>query len=277
MQKQSPLVSIIIPTFKRTELLKLAIESVINQTYREWEMIIIGNISDRDTQEMMKLYVREYPMIKSFFITKSNIPGISSYLNYGISKAAGKYIARLDDDDTWFCRDKLTEQVQFLESNPDYVLVGGGIIMIDSGRNELKRYIKKESDAEIRKYSLLSCPFDHPAVVFKHDAFIRAGGYGKYEVSEDWELFLKLGMIGKIHNIQKYYVEYMQAGQGISFSNETKTAVTIIKLITAYRKEYPNYLAGLLLGSLQLLYSFLPAFLRNVLHYKIRYIKRKYF
>lgn len=277
MRRLSPLVSIMIPTFKRTETLKLAIESVINQTYREWEIIVIGNSSDSGTKELMRLYEQNNPMIKSFFTAKSVIPGISTYLNYGVSKAAGKYIARLDDDDTWFCTEKLAEQVEFLESNPDYVLVGGGIIMIDDGRNEMKRYIKKETDAEIRKYSLLSCPFDHPAVVFRRDAFIRAGGYGSYEVAEDWELFLKLGKIGKIHNIQKYYVEYLQAGQGMSFKNETKTAVTIIKLITAYRKDYPNYFIGLFLASLQLLYSFLPAFIRNTLHYNIRYVKRKYF
>lgn len=277
MNSNNSLVSIIIPTYNRTELLKLAVDSVLNQTFKEWELIIIDSGTDGKTEDMIRTSYEGTGNIRYFRIEKSKNPGISTYLNYGIGLSRGKYIARLDDDDTWFYREKLEEQFRFLEENPDYVLVGGGVIMIDKNRKEMKRYIKKETDSEIRKYALLSCPFDHPAVVFRKDAFDRTGGYSDVEIGEDWILFLKLGLEGKFYNMQKYYIEYLQAAQGMSYKNELKTSVEELKTITKFRKHYPNYWLGLVITTAQMSYSILPSFIRNKLHYKIRYVKRKLF
>jgi glycosyltransferase involved in cell wall biosynthesis len=276
-----PIVSIVLPTRDREKLLRSCIESIYRQTFKEWELLVIDNESKDGTEALMEELSKKDYRIRYLKVLRSKIPGISEYLNFGIKSSKGKYIARIDDDDVWCYDDKLKEQVDFLDSNPDYVLVGGGVIMVNSDNKILYKYFKKEKDGDIRKRALLSCPFGHSTIMFRKDAAEKAGGYCNYSFAEDWGLYLKLGKTGKFYNFQKYYLNYLVADQNNSFSGEgdrqTQIAKFSLEVIKKHRKDYPNFYLGYLVNSTQYIYSFFPDFIKKRMQYFLRYIKRKYF
>lgn len=281
MDFKQPVVSIVLPTYNRVELLKKSIKSILRQTYADWELLVIDNNSIDVTLDYMKKLATKDHRIKNFRVEKSIIPGISSYLNFGIQNSKGKYIARMDDDDEWCFDDKLKQQVEFLDSHPEYVIVGGGSIMVDSEGKELYRYFKKETDAEIRKHALLACPLDHPTVMFRKDAALSVGCYKNYEMAEDWDFFLSLGKIGKLYNFQEYFLYYRQTANCVSLSHkgkyQTNLSRTELKIIKNHKKYYPNFYSGFFINYLQFIYSFFPNFIKLRLQLFLRFLKRNYF
>ena len=138
-----PTVSIIMPTYNRIRMLEKAIQSVFDQSFKNWELIIIDDASTDETEARMKELDCREEAVRYMRIPKIENKGISEYLNIGLRNARGKYIARIDDDDFWCHKDKLKLQVEFMEKNPEYVVVGGGVILVDGNGDELFRYLKK--------------------------------------------------------------------------------------------------------------------------------------
>ena len=269
------IVSILMPTYNRVKTIGLAIESVLKQSFLDWELIIIDNESTDGTSQRIKEF--DDSRIKYHFVKKSLKKGITDYLNYGINKSLGKYIARLDDDDEWADEKKLQKQVNYLETNQEYVIVGGGVIVVDENRNEIYRFYKKERDIQIRNNALIANPFWHNTVLFRKKLVEEIGSYNEYRFVEDWDLWLRLGKLGKFYNFQEHFSLYMNAGQNLSVHNQTLAAKTILKLIKKYKHEYPNYSIALLVNSLQYLFSLLPAFIKKNTQNFFFYIKRNYF
>jgi glycosyltransferase EpsE len=275
--ENKPLISIVLPTCNRLNFLLRSIDSIKAQTYGNWELHIIDDISEDGTKEAMAELQKNDSRINYHRIKVDNTPGISKYLNYGIAKAKGKYIARLDDDDFWCENDKLKMQVEFLENNPEYVLVGGGMIIIDEEGVEKFRYLKNEKDEEIREKALMSNPFTHAAVMYRKDAIESIGGYKNLIHAEDWDMWLRLGKVGKFHNFKLYFGKYLVAGQNKSFQFQRRQAKVILKIIREHRKHYPHFLKGYSLNLMQYIYTYFPFFIRKRLQMFLYYFKRKYF
>ena len=267
-------VSIILPTLNRLELLKKSIESVLMQTYVDWELHVIDDASTDGTYEYMNSLKNE--RIIYHRVKLNGVEGISKYLNYGIEKSNGEYIARLDDDDYWCDENKLQKQLNFLDSHPDYFAVGGGIIMIDEKGNELFRYLKRKNDNEIRNNALFANPFSHTTVMFRREEAINVGLYTMPYI-EDWNLWLKMGEHGKFYNFQEYFTKYLSAGQNNSLKIQKKLSRQILKLLNEFKNIYPGYHKAYLLNCFQYIYSFLPLFLRKPLQSRLYYFKRKFF
>lgn len=112
-----PLVSVIIPTYNRPEMLRLTLESVHNQTFSDFEVLVIDDGTPHSENETL---CRKFPKVQYFKIENSGGP--SKPRNFGIQKANGKYVAFVDDDDLWLPH-KLEKQVAILEDNPEYGIV----------------------------------------------------------------------------------------------------------------------------------------------------------
>ncbi len=112
-----PLVSIVTPIYNGSNTIKYTIESVLNQTYTNFEMIIVDDVSDDDTVKIIKEYQDKDSRIKLIALTRKG--GASVARNKAIRKAKGKYIAFLDGDDLWK-KDKLEKQIKFMEDNNVY-------------------------------------------------------------------------------------------------------------------------------------------------------------
>ncbi|MCX6162786.1 MAG: glycosyltransferase [Ignavibacteriae bacterium] len=271
-----PLVSIVMPTYNRAKFIGKAIESILEQSYKNWELLVIDAISTDNTEEIIRKLNTKYSNIK-YVKMSADDPKISEKLNFGINIASGKYISRLDDDDYWCDKDVLKLQINFLEENPDYVLVGGGVILVDAGYNELFKYLKKEKHEDIRKNALLSNPFNHCTVMFRKDTALLLNGFNKITFCEDWDFFLRLGLKGKFYNFQRYFTCYLLSGQNMSYTRHREQSKFVFNIIKRYKNHYPNYYKGLILNSLQYFYSFTPAFIKKRFHSYLKFFKGNYF
>lgn len=272
-----PKVSIVMPTYNRAGLIGQAIESVINQTFKDWELIIIDDASTDDTPRVLAKWQKKDRRIKIFRNQKNNYPDISKNLNQGIQLSSAGYIARLDDDDWWSHSYKLRMQYDFLNSHRDYAVCGGGMVVINPDGRELFRYLKARNDEQIRKTAFFSNPFSHTTAMFSKKAVRRIGGYGNWRYAEDWDLWLKLGRVGKFYNFPDYFTTYVMTGDNKSFVHQRPQAKMILDIISVHRRNYPNFYFGYGFNLIQYLYSFLPLSFRKAVHPPLSYLKRSLF
>ena len=255
---EKPLVSVVLPTYKRGEKLRKAIESVLNQTCKDLEIIIMDDTPD-DSIASIVFKIKD-SRIK--YIKNKERLGFVKSLNKSISLSRGKYIARIDADDLWLDLKKLEKQIEFLEENPDYILVGGGIIIVNEAGKELVRFLHPEKDKDIRDSILLVDNFTHSSVLIRKDALERVSGYDEsLDFAEDWDLWLKLGKIGKFYNFSEYFVRYLKTPE--SRSNRKKEIRIGNDLRRKYRKDYPNFYRAIIYSYL---YDFYYLFLRRILY-----------
>ena len=257
-----PLVSVIITTYNRAGYIKKAVESILTQTYKNIEIIIVDDCSSDGTSKIISGLSKEESRIIA--ITNETNFGNTKSANTGIEKSKGKYIARLDDDDVWCRADKLEKQVDFLEKNPEYALVGGGIIKINKDGKEIVRYLFSKNDEDIRKIILADNAFAHSTVLYRRNIFERAGGYDEqFAYLEDRDLWLKLGRLSKFYNFQEFFAYYLDHEYDnpdyVTRNNRTRRRINLnIKLIKKYRNDYPGYKKAFLFCWTSYFYSFLP-------------------
>jgi len=236
------LVSIILPTYNGALRIEGAIKSVQNQTYRNWELLIIDDGSYDSTEDIVRNFGLTDARIK-YSKNEQNL-GIQKTLNKGIAQSQGEYIARIDDDDIWAMEDKLEQQVRFFEENKQYILVGTGVIVVDENKKELFRYFVPETDKEIRGKLLGKNCFVHSSVLFRKDMFEKFGGYDESTETrhlEDYDLWLKLGTVGKFHNLPIFGVTFTLREGSLSSVNKIEQFKKSLSFIQRFKNFYPRY------------------------------------
>ena len=158
----APCVSVVMSVYNGEQYLVESIQSILNQTYSNFEFIIINDGSTDQTEKIIKSY--KDPRIT--LIDNSINHGLVYSLNLGFSKARGKYIARMDADDI-SRSDRLAKQVEFLEGHSDIGIVGSNCICIDENGHRLFINRKPALDLEIRWVNLLQNPFVHSSVMIR--------------------------------------------------------------------------------------------------------------
>ncbi len=253
--KNNPIVSVVIATYNKGKHIENAIESVLNQTYKNTEIIVIDDGSTDNTKRILEPYIKNK---KIKYIYQKNT-GSGSARDNGIKISQGKYLAILDSDDFWCDQDKIKKQVKFFEKHSDYVLVGGGIIKINEKGEKVAKYIYPENDKDIRRLILINNRFAHSTVIFKKDSWKLVGGYcSEGDRSNDWNLWLKLGKIGKFYNFQEYFTSYLEGKQNTSSYNIRRNLKNDIKMKKRYRNDYPYFWRAIFLGWTYYFYSFFP-------------------
>ena len=267
-------VAILLPTYNRVGLLERAVRSIVLQTLRDWELIVLDDASTDGTKKFLDDLAAKDPRVKPVHHARNYYPDISRTLNEGLALARGGYVARLDDDDYWCDDRKLEKQAAFLDAHPGCVVVGGGTIVIDENDREKFRYLKPEADAAIRAKALMANPFTHSTVMFRRDLAREVGGYGDFKNAEDWDLWLRMGMRGTFHNFQEYFVRYRLTDQSKTFIFKHSQSAELLRLIGPYKRKYPRYAAAYVLNCLQYVYSFLPLGAQRMLHDLLSRLKR---
>lgn len=243
--RNNPTVSVIIPTYNRAHLVGRAIQSVLNQTYQNFEVIVIDDGSTDDAEEVLKSFKDERVR---YIRLRENSGGSAVPRNTGLNAARGEYIAVLDDDDFWLDEDRLKKQVKFLNTHPDHVVVGTNAIAVDESGTELSRSFRPESDDEIRNKILQQNCIIHSTAVFRKLAAMKFGGYtekGNVKtgrvLSWEWDLWLKLGTVGKLANLPIYGAKISMQPGGITAQSGIVSRLMDIQLVGKYKNEYPNY------------------------------------
>lgn len=200
------LVSIIMPVYNGEKFIKYTIESVLCQTYQNWEMILID---DASTDNSMRI-VNRYRDRRIRIYSNSYNRGIAYTRNYGLDLCRGEYISLLDDDDI-ISRDKLQLQVEFLEMNPRIDIVGGRTVWIDEKGKKISEVSKIYFDNdEIKALALLKNPFWNCEVMFrktivsKYKYFYKSCMYGM-EDYHFWIRYLGKCQVANLDNVFLYH------------------------------------------------------------------------
>jgi glycosyltransferase involved in cell wall biosynthesis len=241
------LVSIILPIWNGGTRMKDAILSVLGQSYRHWELLIVDDGSTDNTEEVANSMASVDPRIK--YIKNETNLGIQKTLNRGLKEAQGEYIARIDDDDIWIDKDKIKAQIEFLSSNKDYVLVGTGFIAVNEKNEEIFKRLNPISDEAVRQKILSGNCFTHSSVVFRKESALKFGGYSESEDTkhiEDYDLWLKLGTVGKLANLSIYAVRLTIWEQSLSSKNKITQFRKSFKIIHKFKDKYPKYIVSVL-------------------------------
>jgi glycosyltransferase involved in cell wall biosynthesis len=196
-------VTVLLPVYNAAPYIREAVDSVLAQTYKDFELLIINDGSTDGSKEILESYNDS----RIRLIHQPNM-GLIKTLNKGLELAQGKYIARFDADDVCY-PERLQEQVDFLNTHPDYVLIGSEADYMDDEGNFLFRYkFKYYEDEEIRAAGFVICPAIHSAVMFLKEKVILAGGYDDHAVTfEDHLLWRDLAEYGKIKNVHKAWIK----------------------------------------------------------------------
>lgn len=265
-----PKVSIILPTYNGERYLAKAIKSVLRQRFTDWELLVIddGSVKQNEKGEVLvREIVRRFTAINNRikYLRNDQNLGIQKSLNRGLREAQGEYIARIDDDDEWADEEKLEKQVEFLDKNPDYVLVGTGTVVVNERGEELFRFLNPETDEEIRRKILSRNCFSHSSVMFRRSAAERVGNYPEEKKAlhvEDYFLWLKLGKLGKFYNLPFYGIKFMVRPGAIGSKHKLRQFWHDILLVWQFRKDYPNFFLGFLRSWLRFilygLFGFIP-------------------
>jgi glycosyltransferase involved in cell wall biosynthesis len=259
-------VSIILPTYNGEKYIRRAIESILSQSFSDWELIIINDCSSDNTEIILKEYIAKD--VRIFYIKNEINLGVHKSLNKGLKEAKGDYIARIDDDDEWIDKDKLKKQIEFLENNKDYVLVGTGVVLVDIYGNEINRYLMPILDKDIRKKLLRINCFIHSSVVFRKSILDMSGNYDG--LLEDYDLWLRMGVLGKMANLASYSVKYWLNNTGVNSQKKVLRLKENLFLSKKYKNKYSGYWKALTLGYLKLFFyplvKILPTKLIGHLH-----------
>lgn len=197
--------------YNAEKFLQVAINSILNQTYKEFEFIIINDGSTDKSLEIIESY--HDPRIK---ILNQKNQGLSKSLNNGTAIAKGEFIARMDADDISY-PDRFEKQIKFITSNDNCVIVGGNANCIDMNGVFLFKTNLAVSDKDI-KDKLPESPFFHSATLYRKKTFIVAGKYPEeiFQYFEDKILWNKMSKLGEFHNLPDILIQYRIVPNSIS-------------------------------------------------------------
>lgn len=187
MMEITPLVSVLMPVYNGMPYLPLAVESILNQSFRDFEFIVVEDCSNDDSLK----YLRSITDERMVLIPLAENKGVTGALREGMNRVRGKYVARLDADDVAMPH-RLQTQVDYLERNPEVGLLGGSIELIDASGKFLKHVDLSKDDIEIRWRFLFKNPFFHSTVMFRCDLVKKHQlGYTRKH-GEDYQLWVEL-------------------------------------------------------------------------------------
>ncbi len=231
-----PEVSVVIPVFNASRYLAEALESVLSQTLRDWELIAVDDGSTDDSLSILNRYAAADPRIRVIPMPHA---GIVATRNTGIHSARGQFIAALDNDDAML-PERLERQLEFLRSHPNVVAVGAAGLLVDADGDPICERSFPTSCEEI-ELELLSGrnPLMQSCMMFRRESIIRVGCYqdGR-NFSEDFDLFLRLTEIGCIANLGDVLIRQRQHISRASASHyEDQNRVVMWALRDAYDRR----------------------------------------
>ncbi len=208
------------PVYNAEAYLAEAIESILCQSFKNFEFIIIDDGSTDNSASIIKQFTEKDSRIVA--VSQTN-QGLGAALNRGINEAKGNCIARMDADDIAH-PDRFEKQLQFMKENPECGICGTFHISIDHNGTELKKVTFPTADDDIKLHLLWYCPISHPTVMIQR-VLVQENKYGGiYHNVEDYDLWLRLTEKTKFYNIPEYLLKYRKHEK-----NYTRNKLTVIE------------------------------------------------
>ncbi|WGS66043.1 glycosyltransferase [Marinitoga aeolica] len=205
--KKYPLVSVVMSVYNGEKYLSDSIKSILDQTYENFEFLIIDDNSNDKSREILKKFSNIDDRIKVFFNNENK--GLTYNLNFLINKSKGSLIARMDADDV-SKNNRFEKQISFLMENTEVDILGTWAIDIDEFNNEIRKRTVPITDIDIKKIMLKVNPLIHSTIMFKKESLEKINFYDiKYRTSQDYDMYFRAASIGlKFHNLNDYLLYY---------------------------------------------------------------------
>lgn len=219
MKRPDPKITVLMPAYNAERYISKAIRSVLDQTFTEFELLIINDGSTDDTEKIIRSFVDG----RIRLINQSN-HGIAAALNMGLMNANTSIIARFDADD--ICMpERLSTQYSFLEAHPDHIIVGSDADYIDmEGEYVFSCRLPAHTNEEIRGLAFSVCPFIHSAVMYRKEPVMKIGGYDTHAYAfQDHLLWTKIIKTGKAFNLTQRLVQVRLNPESISIDEKWRT------------------------------------------------------
>ncbi len=213
-----PLITVVMSVYNSEEFLEEAIKSILGQTFRDFELIMVDDASTDDSLAIMEVFANKDHRLK-LIRNQKNI-GLTKSLIKAIEQTNGEYIARQDSDDISLPR-RLEKQVEFLTRNPSYGAVGTYAEIIDKAGLIIKKALVPRSWLLIKQILKFGNCFLHGSMMFRRGDYIKAGGYRAFiSLGQDFDLWLRISKIKKMTNLHEVLYRWRKTENSITASKE---------------------------------------------------------
>ncbi len=212
-----PVLSAVVPTYNGERFLRPALESILNQTFRDFELIVVDDAST-DSTPCILAELRDDRLI---VVRNDHNLGIAPATNAGLALARGKYVALQDHDDISLPQ-RFQTQVEFLDSHPDVVLVGTAALQIDENGSVSEALTQPTDDLDLKWGLLYGCCFHHTSLMVTRSVILDEGGYHEdpsFPFAPDYDLFSRIGTRYLVANLAEPLVLWRRHSGNTSFSH----------------------------------------------------------
>lgn len=227
MNEKTPMVSVVMAVYNAEKFLSQAIESILSQSFENFEFIIVDDGSTDTSWNIILKYKKTDDRIRSIQLEKNQ--GVAAASNAGLEVAKGKYIARMDSDDISL-PDRLTKQVDFLESNSGVGILGGQMRYMNEAGKLLGVLPAIQDDLAIHWYFMFKSPFHNPTVMFRKSLLERYGL--QYDATvrygEDYGLWSRFLLITQGENLEQVLLYYRLRSQSLTHKYARKREQQVI-------------------------------------------------
>jgi glycosyltransferase involved in cell wall biosynthesis len=237
----NPEVSVILPFFNAEKTLSKAIESILNQTYPNFELLLIDNNSTDQSGWMAKKFAGQDSRIKIF---KERNNGVAHAMNCGLKNSSGRFLGRMDADDISFA-DRFEKQVKFLKENPDTGMVGSGVKYVSNQNNTegFQRFVDwvnsfyTAEEIEINRF--IEIPVVNPTILFRREVYEKYGGCIQGDFPEDYEMLLRFLEAGiKMEKLNEPLLEWHDYSTRLTRNDQRYSTDAFLGVKAKYFKMY---------------------------------------
>jgi len=227
-----PLVSVVMPAYNAEKYIAEAIKSILAQSFKNFELLIVDDSSTDDTWKVAKLY----EAIDRRIVLLSNTRNLKSSrtMNRAFKLCKGRYIAVMDNDDYSY-PNRIKKQFNFMEKHKKIGALGGTIKIVKENCSYIgmRKYYQK--DSEIRKHIFRFSPIAHPSVMFRKSVLDKVGYYNpKYAPADDYELYFRIGAISEFGNLPEVLLTYRARTSSITNVSTKLMQLNTIKVRRLY-------------------------------------------
>ena len=222
-------VSVLLPVYNASRYVGGAVESILRQTHREFEFLILDDGSRDDSLAILRRFEQLDSRVR--VISRPNT-GIVGALNELVASAKGEWLFRMDADDV-ARPERFERQLAYIGANPDCVALGSRALFIDPDGSPLVDFIDCFDHADIETTLMRpAIGILHPTVAMSRRAVLAVGGYrADYPHVEDLDLFLRLGEVGRLANLPEVLLDYRNHFTNVSHSNATEQSAAALRAV----------------------------------------------
>ena len=232
-----PLVSICMPAFNAERFIAEAIESVLLQTHRNLELIIVNDGSHDQTFQVANKFAQADKRVRLYSHEVNQ--GLTGARNRTLHEARGSYIAMADADDVSDPH-RIERQLDFLTKHPEVGAVGSDVSFLEAGGRQTPHQTLYQDDATIRFQMLLLPCFWNPTTIYRHEVLVTTGGFSaRFDGGgEDYELWSRMLPVTRFHNLPEKLVGYRVYGQSVSASPSGRCLDNVLMVSASLLSAY---------------------------------------